>query len=38
VSEVERGAIRVPTGPGIGVIVLEGVIHSLATRRIEFRA
>lgn len=36
--EVERdGTMRVPTGPGIGVTVLEGTIRKLALRRAELR-
>jgi O-succinylbenzoate synthase len=35
--EVEAGTIRVPTGPGIGVTVLEDRIRELATRSAEFR-
>lgn len=32
------GTMRVPTGPGIGVTVLEDVIRGLATRHVEFRS
>lgn len=36
--EVQQGTIRVPTGPGIGVTVLEDVIRKLAGRYAELRA